>query len=228
MMGLLGCSRPSDYAIVLAGNSIVANRTEEPFDEALTEALPPALRAAHVPGRAAVTANISNNGGFTSRMLIRDSAGFARAYQADKPTVLLVYEGSNDLWHLMQINTPAAGMRAYLNLKQFCTDRKAQFPRLLTVTGTVLPRTDVPNPAVFEQQRLIINEQLRQAWQRKEPWLNALADPARLPTMQRPSPTGTPTTYYKDGVHPSLVGLGEIIPLFAQAVGTALAQATKR
>jgi lysophospholipase L1-like esterase len=226
--GIMGCTRPPDYAIVLAGNSIVANREDEPFDEALETALPAALHAARVPGRAAVTANIANYGGLTSRMLIRDSGGVARSYQATKPTVLLVYEGSNDLWHLLQIGGPEVGLQAYHNLKQYCTNCKAQFPRLLIVTGTVLPRTDMPQPAVFEQQRLVLNEQLRQAWHRREPWLDGLADPASQPAMQHPSGTGAPSRYYKDGVHPSRVGLDEIAPLFAQAVGTALAQVSPR
>jgi lysophospholipase L1-like esterase len=224
-VGLLGCHRTPDYAIILAGNSIVANREEVPFDEYLAAALPPMLASAHLPGRAAVTANIANNGGTTSRMLARDSTGVVRAYEAAaaRPAVLLVYEGSNDLWYLMGINTPNVGLQAYRNLKQFCTERKAQFPRLLTVTGTVLPRTDVPNQAVFEQERLVLNEQLRQAWRSQEPWLDGLADPARHPNMQHPSPTGVATTYYKDGVHPSTAGLEAITPLFAQAISTALA-----
>ena len=227
-LALVGCNRRPDYAIILAGNSILANVTDVPFGKKLSAALPQALRAAQVPGRADVTANLSNYGGLTSRMLARDSAGVARAYQVERPTVLLVYEGSNDLWYLMNVHTSAAGLQAYRNLKQFLMDRKAQFPHLLTVTGTVLPRTDAPNPAGFERERLVLNEQLRQAWHRQEPWLDALADPAQNPKMLHPGPKGMTSLYYKDGVHPSVAGLAEIVPLFAQAVGNALAHASKR
>jgi len=102
-------------------------------------------------------------------MLARDSAGVDEAYQTDRPTVLLMYEGSNDLWYLMHLNTSNAGLHAYYyNLKQYCADQKAQFPHLLTVTGTIMPHTDVPYPAVFEQERQVLKEHLRQVWGRKE------------------------------------------------------------
>ena len=53
-------------------------------------------------------------------MLARDSAGVDEAYQTDRPTVLLMYEGSNDLWYLMHLNTSNAGLHAYYyNLKQY-------------------------------------------------------------------------------------------------------------
>ena len=116
-MVLLSCSCQPDYAVILTGNSIPANTNELLFGENLVAELPHALKAADVPGRADVTANIANHGGLTSRMLARDSAGVDEAYQTDRPTVLLVYEGSNDLWYPMHLNTSNAGLYAYYNLK---------------------------------------------------------------------------------------------------------------
>jgi hypothetical protein len=70
------------------------------------------------------------------------------------------------------------GRQAYDHLKQYFLDRKRQFPSLRTVIGTILPRTNAPNPEIFEPGRLITSALLRQAAATHEPWLDALANPA--------------------------------------------------
>jgi hypothetical protein len=225
LFSLVSCSKRAEIEIVIAGNSIPAGIENLPFQQTLMQQLGP---------RYGLMANIAVSGQSTANMLKHDPALIdkslawrpAKLILGNRPAVLVAWEGTNDLSELSQ-NGKNQGQRAFDDTRTYFEQEKATWPKLRTVTATVLPRTnpDIKQPT-FERERLIYNNLLRQAVAKHEPWLDELADVAADSSLIKPGPSrdGSESKMYHDYVHLSEAGIKMAVKYFKPAIERAAAK----
>jgi lysophospholipase L1-like esterase len=106
------------------------------------------------------------------------------------PNVLVVWEGTNDLYF------GATADEAYEHLARYCRERRAAGWKVVLLT--ILPRGGPGTPADFEQRRQAVNARLRLNWPE---FADGLADVAADPALGSLN-----AVYYLDGVHINNVG----------------------
>jgi len=137
----------------------------------------------------------------THTMLTADRVRVDRKLSEYHPAnVVIIFEGTNDLYYGASASTALANLLAAYNLQ------RAACPGVRVGVGTVLPRSNSGTPGTFNADRATLNTALRNVLG------SAVVDFAADATMGTDAASENPT-YYPDKAHPSVAGhaiLGQI------------------
>jgi lysophospholipase L1-like esterase len=155
--------------------------------------------------------NVSTNGQGLQTALGRRETDLFPFFDAQKPSVLLLQQGTNDLGP----GSLATGGYLYAVLKTFV--ESAHSIGFYVVVDTLLPRQDSKWTPAMEQQRLEYNKLVRA----NAAGADAVNDIASDPVIGDGTNPAT-SAYYGDGLHPTVLGQERLAVLNAAALGPLL------
>jgi lysophospholipase L1-like esterase len=184
--------RPS---VVVDGNSLSASINGVP-------AMPWFLE--HLSKAPIRVTNLAVPGASTAQLLKRNVDA---QLQPDAQNILVLWEGTNDLYYGLTAE------QAYANLRRYAEARKQAGWTVVIVT--LLPRGDDKTPAYFEVDRQAVNAQLRKDWRS---YADLLVDVGADPIMGDPTRVHDPYWYQTDRTHLTHASSYRIGQLIAEAL----------